>query len=744
MKTFMFSVFFFLMFSSAFAQELLKGFVGEKDEKGYEHPLVGVSAYWLGTSRGTMTDTNGFFTLPFVKETTTLVVRCIGYHPDTMAIASQHNVRLYLTAEARTVSEVNVVGERQASYLEYANPLNKTVVTEKELFKAACCNLSESFQTNPSVDVSFTDAITGTKQIEMLGLSGIYTLTTMENMPYIRGLTSNVGLTFIPGTWIEAINVSKGIGSVANGYESITGQIDIDLRKPEKDDEKQFFLNLYGNQDQRMEANLNVRERLSDRLSSMTLLHVSSQQHSVDDNGDGFRDMPLFTTFNFLQRWNFANVNGIGGQLAVQYVNDKKDGGTLIQSSPTAYSYGTQSDLLRVNGKTGFIFSTDHSQSIGVQWSLNRYRISSHFGLREYSGDEQSGYLNVLYQSSLAGTVHKFRTGLSFLFDEFDEIFDLAQFRRVERVPGLFFEYTFNPSEQFSLVAGIRADEHNAYGTMITPRLHIRYTPQEDWVLRLAAGRGYRTANIFAENSTVFASSRMVSIVPTGTFGYGLKQEIAWNYGFNLTHYFQFDHRDATLIVDLYRTEFEQLVLADLDTNPHEVRFYSVPRGSYSNSFQTELNIQPLERLDVRFAYRYLDVKQKLDGAWLERPLTAQHRALATVSYATEHDQPDDPLTSFDVTIQWFGKKRIPETLLNPDSLRALAYSPDFLTMNIQVTRTFMKGIDLYLGIENLFNFRQTDPILDSANPKGPFFDASLVWGPLSGRMVYTGLRFRI
>ena len=223
-----------------------------------------------------------------------------------------------------------------------------------------------------------------------------------------------------------------------------------------------------------------------------------------------------------------------------------------------------------------------------------------------------------------------------------------------------------------------------------------------------------------------------------------MKQEIAWNYGFNLTHYFQFDHRDATLIVDLYRTEFEQLVLADLDTNPHEVRFYSVPRGSYSNSFQTELNIQPLERLDVRFAYRYLDVKQKLDGAWLERPLTAQHRALATVSYATEHDQPDDPLTSFDVTIQWFGKKRIPETLLNPDSLRALAYSPDFLTMNIQVTRTFMKGIDLYLGIENLFNFRQTDPILDSANPKGPFFDASLVWGPLSGRMVYTGLRFRI
>jgi outer membrane receptor for ferrienterochelin and colicins len=263
-------------------------------------------------------------------------------------------------------------------------------------------------------------------------------------------------------------------------------------------------------------------------------------------------------------------------------------------------------------------------------------------------------------------------------------------------------------------------------------------------VLRLAAGRGYRTANIFAENSTVFASSRTVSIVPTNSFGYGLKQEIAWNYGFNLTHYFQFDYREATFMIDLYRTEFEKLVLADLDTDPHQVRFYSVPHGSYSNSIQTELNIQPLERFDVRIAYRYLDVKQKLDGAWLERPLTAQHRALATVSYATEHDQPDDPQTSFDVTMQWFGKKRIPETFLNPDSLRALASSPSFLTMNLQVTRTFIKGIDVYLGIENLFDFRQADPILDGAHPRSPFFDASLVWGPLSGRMLYAGLRFRM
>ncbi|MGA3285809.1 MAG: TonB-dependent receptor [Bacteroidota bacterium] len=737
-------IFLVLTVSSGSAQDMLKGYVGEKDDHGIEHPLVGVSAYWLGTSRGETTDSNGFFSIPFVKESKTLVVRCLGYHPDTVAITSQRSIRIFMNSEAQTVSDVNVVGERQASYLDYANPFKKTVMTEKELFKAACCNLSESFQTNPSIDVSFTDAITGTKQIEMLGLSGIYTQMTMENMPYIRGLTSNVGLTFIPGTWIETINVSKGIGSVANGYESITGQIDVDLRKPEKEDEKQFFVNLYGNQDQRMEVNLNMRERLSDNLSSMTLLHISSQRHPVDENGDGFLDMPLFTTINALQRWKIIMSNGWMSQLGLQYMSDSKDGGTYDRESPYAYQYGMNSTLLRLHNKTGYVFQNEHGRSIGIQWSLSRYRTTAHFGSRLYDGNEETGYLNVLYQAELDGEVQTFRTGISFLFDQYDEHYDNLPYNRIERVPGAFLEYTFSPNERLSVVAGIRADEHNEYGTMITPRLHIRYTPQEDWVLRLAAGRGYRTANIFTENSTVFASSRAVSIVLSNFFGYGLKQEIAWNYGFNLTHYFTFENREATLLLDLYRTDFEQLVLADLDSNPHQVRFYSVPNGSYSNSVQTELNIQPLERLDVRIAYRYLNVMQNLGGVWRERPLTAQHRALATVSYATERDQPDDPQTSFDVTGQWFGKKRIPETLLNPDSLHALAYSPDFFTMNLQVTRTFIKGLDIYVGIENLFDFRQANPILDGANPQGHFFDASLIWGPVTGRMVYAGLRLRV
>ena len=744
MKVLTLCVFILFSISLVHSQDILNGFVSEKDENGNDIPLVGVNVYWLGTNLGTTTDIDGKFSVLKNPESKFLIVSHIGYVSDTLEITTENFIRVSLKPDIKSVGDVNVVGERPALYLEYSNPFFKNVMTEKELFKAACCNLSESFETNPSVDVSYTDAVTGMKQIEMLGLSGIYTQTTLGNMPYIRGLTSNVGLTFIPGTWIEAINVSKGIGSVANGYESITGQIDVELRQPQNPDESKIFLNIYGNQDRRMESNLNFRQSVNDNLSSMTLLHYSSQRYVVDENGDNFLDMPMFTTINLMQQWSYIVPEGFENRIGLQYVDDSKDGGTHNRTNQFAYKYETKNNMVRIFGKSGYISQDEKRRSIGLQWSLSRYRNNAHFGSKLYSGVEKTGYVNLIYQDKISGDEHKFRTGLSFLIDQYSERFDSADYDRIERVPGMFFEYTFSPNEKLSTVAGIRIDDHNYYGKMITPRLHVRYTPQEDWVLRLAAGRGYRTANIFTENSTVFASSRTVNILTTTDFGYGLSQESAWNYGFNLTHYFIFDYRDATFMFDIYRTEFKQAVLADLDANPQEVRFYSATNGAYSNSIQAELNFKPIERVELRLAYRYLDVMQKLSGVWHQRPLTAQHRALTTISYSTERGQPYDPQTSVDVTLQWFGKKRVPSTQSNPIGYRIDNYSPAFATMNLQLTRTFTKELDIYLGAENLFGYTQTNPIIDSANPASPFFDASLIWGPISGRMFYAGLRYRI
>lgn len=724
-----------------FAQEYLSGTVFEKNDSGKLISLVGVNVFWLGTQIGTSTDLNGGFKIPFTKTSNNLVITLVGYTPDTLLINTEQFIKVILKQKDIQLGDIEVVGQKKSSYGDYVSIENRTVMTIGELKKAACCTLSESFETNPSIDVSFTDAITGARHIEMLGLSGIYTQSTLEALPYIRGLMSNVGLTFIPGPWVKSINVAKGIGSVVNGFESITGQIDVDLQKPFAIDEKPLFINLYGDYDKRFEGNLNFRFQLNEKISFVTLFHASTRQNKFDINMDHFTDMPIFSIFNLMQRWQFQFENGWESQIGFQYVNDSKEGGSFNTNS---YKYTTDSEQMYVYGKHGYVFPDEEFKSFGFQWSLNSYKNSSLFGIRNYNGNQKTGYLNFIYQSTLGSHYHKFRTGFSFLFDQYNELFLANVYNRIDRIPGGFFEYTYNSEESLSAVIGIRGDYHNHFGFILTPRLHIRYTPAEDWVFRGAFGRGFRESNIFTEHSALFASSRDLLINSSTNFGYGLQLEKAWNYGINITHYFFHDYREGTISIDLYRTDFENFTQADLDSNPQAIIFSSAANSAYSNSAQIELNMSPFERLETRLAYRFLDVKNKLNNVWLERALSSKHRALVNLAYSTEKEEDGDPQMAYDFTITWFGPKRIPSTSGNPVSLRSIEQSPSFVIMNLQITRTFFENFEVYLGIENLLDYRQENLIIDPMNPTGKYFDASLIWGPVNGRMIYSGLRYRM
>lgn len=730
-----------------YAQDMLRGTVKEKDEKGNLKPLIGANIIWQSTTIGTTTDKDGAFELVFTKESNLLIVSFIGYKTEKLAITEQREIEVILESESKELTDVEVVGNQNSSFQDYKGIENTTVITKKELQKAACCTLAESFETNPSIDVSFTDAITGIRQIEMLGLSGNYTQTTMEALPYIRGLMSNVGLTFVPGTWINAINVSKGIGSVSNGFESITGQIDIDMQKPFNDEEqKPGFLNLYGDNEERFEGNLNYRLEVNENLSSMTLLHASSREHGKDINSDLFMDMPNFKSFNLMQRWQYLSYEGFESQLGFQIVSDKKEGGTVNHDSNHGpiYKFSSTNKLFNIYGKTGYVFPDNEHQSFGLQWSYNSYSNTSSFGQKEYNGKEKNLYLNFIYQSDFWGESHKFRTGVSFIYDEFIESFIANRYDRIERIPGAFFEYTYKPNEELSVVTGLRADNHNQFGLFFTPRIHIRYSPDPDWVLRAAAGRGYRSSNIFVEYASSFASSRSINILRSNNFGYGLNQESAWNYGLNLTYYFLYDYRDASLSFDLYRTNFDNVIIADIDTDPRRITFNSVKDGSNSTSFQTELNIEPMLFLNVRLAYRFIEARQLVNGTWMDKPFSAKHRALLNIGFSTQKETMDDSQMLYDLTVQWFGTKRIPSTKLNPYGLQVRENSPEFLLVNAQITRSFNSLFDFYIGVENLFDFRQNDPIIDPGNPNGQYFDASLIWGPVSGRMIYSGLRYKM
>ncbi|OQX97263.1 MAG: hypothetical protein B6I20_12985 [Bacteroidetes bacterium 4572_117] len=609
--------------------------------------------------------------------------------------------------------------------------------------QAACCNLSESFETNPSVDVSFTDAVTGTRQIMMLGLAGPYTQITRESIPDVRGFSAIYGLSYIPGPWIEGIQLIKGTGSVANGYESIAGQINVELRKPESMDK--LFFNAYANEGGRLEANLNLQQDINNRWKTGLLLHASNNASKHDKNKDGFLDNPLSEQYIALNRWKFSSNNGLHFQAGVKGTYIDKIGGQLAfdleNDEGTTNAWGMHLQMKRLEGwtKIGKVNQAKPYQSIGFQLAGALHQQHSFFGLNKYELGQNSFYSNLLFQSIIGNTNHKYRAGFSFQYDDYKEELNNIIFDRLEYVPGVFFEYTYSYLTKFNIVAGLRTDYHNLFGMFVTPRLHVRYAPTKKTIIRLSGGRGQRTANIISENSGLLASSRQFIIHGNGSSNlYGLKPEIAWNYGISLTQHFTIDYRDGFVSIDFFRTEFDNQIIVDIDQNPQQVNFYNLNGKSFSNSFQAQVDYELIKRLDFRLAYRWYDVQSTINGVLRPKPLIAQHRAFINLAYQTRK------YLTFDYTLNWHGNKRIPNTLTNPTEYRLEEQSPHFFMMNIQISKSWRKLFDVYLGVENVLNYTQDNPILSTNQPFSQYFDSSLIWGPVFGRKIYIGLRYKI
>lgn len=731
-----------LIVLSAQAQSRVEGIIKENTEKG-EQVLMGVAVYWLGTSISTETDSAGNFSLPFDSVSHRLVLSYVGYKKDTIDIEKPGVYTFFLMEEGKELNTIVVEGRKTASEIDFNSSYNTKIMREKELFKAACCNLSESFETNPSVDVNYSDAVSGAKQIQLLGLSGIYAQISTENLPGTRGLASNFGLSYIPGTWIESIQVTKGIGSVVNGYESIAGQINVELKKPEE--AERVYLNGYINSMGRTEGNLNLTAKVSKRFSTAVLSHIDFWKNKIDFNKDGFLDMPLNNQYSLVNRWKYKSKKGFESQAGIKILYDDRTGGQTgfskkrDQFTTNQYGLGIRAERYEGFVKAGYVWQEKPYKSIGMIADVLQHRTDNYFGLTSYKGIQQSLYGNLIYQTIVKTTDHKIRSGLSFLYDHYDEQIDTMKYKRTESVPGIFSEYTFSHKQRLTLIAGVRLDYNSLFGWIFTPRFHGKYNFTENTTVRLAAGRGQRTANIFAENMAYFASARQRVINGSGNEkAYGLDPEIAWNYGINFLHEFKLNRRNGSLSLDYYRTDFINQVVVDLDFHPQMVVYENLQGKSYSNSVQVELSYEPIRRFEWRIAYRWYDVKTTYHSVLLERYLLSRHRGFLNLSYETKNKW------SFDYTISWNGPKRIPNTSSNPEQYQKPNYSKSYILMNAQISKKIGKLFDVYLGAENLTNFRQTDLIISAENPFGPYFDSSLVWGPILGSMYYAGFRMKI
>ena len=736
MKNFFSLSFFLLVFVNLYSQEKVKGKVVFEDS-GVSYPIGGSSIYWQGTQSGTISNDNGEFEIQKIESTNNLVISYIGFKTQIILIEKDkfYNVVLVYDDE-NELDDVTVTKRRNAVQRSYILPQNVVKISEQELLNAACCNLSESFETNPAIDVNHSDAITGTKQINMLGLKSPYILITEENVPMVRGASQTYGLGFTPGPWIESIQVTKGMGSVVNGFESIVGQINTELKKPLTD--IPLLLNLFNSNNGRVELNTQVKSAVSEKISTSFFAHYNKRDQSNDKNSDGFLDKPLQSQFNLINRWQYTNAaKGLVSFFNIRVLDDlKKIGQVGYQDDTSKWGGRIKTNRFDTSFKLGYVNPNIPYQTIGFQLAYNIHDQDSYYGKNIYDINQKSLFSNFLYNSIITNTKNKIKVGINYSFDAYDEFVYGNEINRTDKSFASFIEYSYDNLNNLNLVLGLRYDIHNNIGSFFTPRLHLRYLLNDNLSIKGSYGKGRKIANVFAENQQIFFTNRVIQNKSFSNYLYGLNPELATNYGFSIDQKLSFFGGQGNLIFDYYSTRFDNKVVIDFEKFG-EFNFYnSIFGDSVSNSTQLEF-IFSKNNWNLTAAYKTYDVNNFYKDGLKEKPL--QPKNIIFFNYGIESNRVGEKLWKFNFTYNRLGKQRLMQNTRDRE-----IYAEPHYSINSQITRVFSKKFEVYLGGENINNFKQDNPIIMASDPYSKDFDASIIHGPIFGSTYYMGLRFKI
>ena len=727
MKYYFFGLLLVWMTSHTNAQ--IKGVVLRQDSTKTS-PIENAKIRLSHSNQGVFSNEEGRFEIVLPKLLPdTLVISAMGYLSDSIVVTKTDRFVAFtiLLIPVSTKTEIVYQLRKNSHQISKMKTLHVEEIGSGELRKAACCNLSESFETNASVDVNITDAVSGAKKIQMMGLDGVYTQIQMENIPYLRGLESSFGLQSIPGTWIESIQITKGTGNVVNGYESMAGLVNLEIKKP--NEMEKFYFNAYQNRFGRSEMNVNGGRKINQRWSTGILGHASSMFGNIDHNMDGFRDIPMGDNLAIMNRWAFQGKK-MEAQFGVNAYQDRKLGGqnTYFLDSPVGYGVSMNARHVDLYAKTGF-FSKKPMRSFGVVYNLKYQEMSGAFGNRAFEGKEKRAYVNAIYDDILGTSDHKIKAGASFVGLMIEQKADQLQQLRTEIVPGIFAEYTYSGARMNAVIGG-RYDQHYTYGGQFSPRIHAKYALTQRADLRVTAGKGWRVPNYMIDNISLLANSK-TWIAPTE-----IKPEISWNAGVSLVKDFILFEKTGNLSLDFYHTLFQNQLIVDRDAALDAIVFQNLANSSSSNSFQAEWSYTPLKNFDLRLAYKHLDVKALYDGVMRQQVMIPKNRGFINLAYRTRNKR-----WEFDATCTVYGSARLPLILQISGVEQHDEQSPVYPMINAQITHIYKKW-NFYVGGENLANFKQLNPIIDAQNPFGSQFDANRVWGPIMGWNMYAGVRY--
>ncbi|MFN8282228.1 MAG: TonB-dependent receptor [Chitinophagales bacterium] len=721
-KLFLLLVLIYYQFGYSQSQNNIQIKVSDKKSKEL---LFGANVQYLRSTIGATTNEFGIVVLEQSDtHSDSIVISYIGYLDDTVSVKNKTNIDIQLQAEI-LLSEVKIRSKRKTNFISSIDPMKTEKIESSELKKAACCNLSESFQTNASVDVNYSDAVTGAKEIKLLGLSGLYVQNLLEGVPFMRGLTATYGLDHVPSPWMKSISVSKGMPTVKNSYEGISGSMNIEY-KNSFNDSIRLYIDLFGNSDGRIETNLIINHKINPKLGTVLMANGAFRPFEMDNNKDGFLDQPKIKQYNLLNRWNYHG-DKVEGQYMVKVLSENRIAGQTVKhihhaDSLPLYNININTKRMEAFAKTGYLFSEENS--LGTQFSGIYHQQRSNFGKRNFDTRQASFTGTILYQTTVKNDNHSLVGGANFVYDNLNEKSDSLQFRHQDFVPGIFVEYTFKYKDKITLVAGLRADYHSRAGFQYAPRVHARFLLAKNTTLRIAAGRGFRVPNVLTENQSLLASSRKFVFLEIPT------KEIACNYGISFNQKFYLKTREGSFNVDFYRTDFTQQAIIDIDNADGNINISNLHGKSFSNSLLVEFNCEMAKGFDVKLAYKFEDVRSTYRGMLLQKALLPQSKGLVALSYKTPNEQ-----WQFDANLAIQGKRRLPNSFTAETGKNM---TPIFATLNAQITKYF-KYIELFIGAENITNYKQKNPILGT--PFSAYFDTNQIYAPIMGATAYGGFR---
>ncbi len=706
-------------------------------------PLSGANIIWQNTNIGTSTNEAGEFSISDLSEgERTLLISFVGFSPEKIKVGKLKHWTIQLIEDA-TLAEVNITAKGQAS--RFANePAKVEVLGVREIQRAACCSLAGCFSTNSNVDANVTNVVTDAKELRILGLSGVYNQVLVDGLPLIQGLAYPYGPGSYPGTMIEKIFVTKGANSVLQGFESISGQINIEFHRPEN--APQLFLNAFANSFGESQYNVNYMVKKA-AWSNLSVGHLTLPAASIDRDGDGFRDIVKTNRVSIYNRWSYDNSEKPKWRttIGLRYLNEQREGGSTRfdrdQHLGTSLVYGQHVDIQHGEAYTKTNFIIGQSSSLILLNSAFAQKQESYFGVKKYLG-KQFNLTSALYLDHYYGSAnHNLKVGLSHRHNKLREDITFLEdisflnyqgtyFTNYD-IPGLFAENKLTFSK-FTVLTGLRADHFAGFGWKATPRILVRANLSPDTDIRFNVGKGYRWAHIFSENANLLAGNRRLVIANN------LAPEEAINLGLNFVQTLHWNEINITLSGDAYLTYFQNQIFPDYDTEVNTAIVQNFFGKSVSKSYQLENKWIFTQQFDVKLAYNFLEVYRELEGVQQDLPFIPRHKWTANTSYSTPNDH-----WQIDLTWRRIGSKRLPSTVNYPDPYKQPSSSDPYQQWDLQLTHRWT-NFQLYGGIENIFDFRQKFPILGYDQPFGNFFDPAFNWGPTKGREFYLGVRYSV